>query len=249
MAQVPIMMSGSDEINPLAVNYSSIPDLGGTEIRSYGANFNFGLPIKESIVGFSLGYQNLDFSFNETTNLIDLSAFENMQVIRSSISFMKPIKDELRFVLSVGTSIMSNFGDGISSEDFVFNAIIGAMKKWGNEERNTTLLLGAFYGTQFGEPTLLPAISLSQKLNQHWSYSLGLPATGLNYKINEKNRLSLLASPQGIFGNNSNLQAVEGNRTITNTKLQFNGIKTRLAYQFRFQKNLAFFITFLRQNI
>ena len=144
-------------------------------------------------------------------------------------------------MLSGGTSLISNFSSGISSEDFVFNAMVGVVKKWGDDERNSTLMVGAFYGTQLGEPTLLPAVSFSQKLNAHWSYSLGLPVTGINYRVNEKHQFALLASPQGIFGNNPSEERVEGNRTITNTKLQFNGINTRVSYQFKFTKHLALF--------
>jgi len=241
MAQTPLMLGGSEEIQPLSINYLSIPDLGGTEVTNYGANLSFGLPVKKGLLGFSLAYQNFDFAFSESTNIIDLSSYENMQVLRGSVSFIKPLKNSLSFMVSGGTSLMSNFGNEVSSEDFVFNATIGVVKKWGDHERNSTLLLGAFYGTQLGEPTVLPAISFSQKLNPHWSYSLGLPVTGINYRINEKHRFSLLASPQGIFGNNSNAVRVEGNRTITNTKLQFNGVNTRLSYQFRFTKHLALF--------
>ena len=240
-AQTPLMLGGGDEIQPASLNFLSIPNLGGTEITNYGANLTFGFPVKKSIVGFSLAYQNFDFSFSESTNTIDLSSFENMQVLRGNVSLIKPLKNSFSFMLSAGTSLMSNFDNGISSEDFVFNAIVGVVKKWGDDERNSTLLIGAFYGTQLGEPTLLPALSFSQKLNEHWSYSLGLPVTGVNYRINENHRFALLASPQGIFGNNSTEVRVDGNRSITNTKLQFNGINTRISYQFRFTKHLAFF--------
>ncbi|MDT0606801.1 DUF6268 family outer membrane beta-barrel protein [Croceitalea rosinachiae] len=239
--QAMLMLGNREELNPVGINFSSIPNLGGTEVTSYGANLNFGIPLKKGLIGLSLGYQNHDFVFSESTNLIDLSSFENIQVIRSNVSYMVPLKDSLNFILSAGTSLMSNFGDGLSSEDFVFNAIIGALKRWGNNERNSALLIGALYGTQFGEPTLLPAISFNQKLNEHWGYSLGLPVTGVNYQINEKHRLSFLVSPHGIFGNNSNEERVEGNRLLSNTKIQFNGINTRISYQFKFTKYLAFF--------
>lgn len=239
--QAMLMPGNTEEFNPVSINYSFIPDLGGTEVTNYGVNLNFGIPLKKGLVGLSMGYQRLDFDFGESTNLVNLSSYETMQVIKSSASYIIPLKDSLNFIISAGASLMSNFGDGLSSEDFLFNAIVGGLKRWGNYEKNSTLLIGALYGTQFGQPTLLPAISFNQKINEHWSYSLGLPVTGVNYRINNGHRFSLLASPQGIFGNNSNEERVEGNRTITNTKLQFNGINTRITYQFKFTKYLAFF--------
>ncbi|MEN1785187.1 MAG: DUF6268 family outer membrane beta-barrel protein [Bacteroidota bacterium] len=240
-AQNMMLMGGSDEFVPLAINYTAIPDLGGTTVTNYGTDLTLGFPVKKSMMAFSLGYQNFDFTFEETTNVIDLSAFENMQVFRGGISYIKPLSNNWRLMLSGGAAIMSNLEGDLNSEDFVFNAIVGALKKWGNEERNTTLLIGAFYGTQFGEPTLLPAFSLRQKLNDHWSYSIGLPITGLNYRINDRHRFALQLTPQGIFGNNSQEERVTGNRTLSNTKLQFNGITTRLSYQYRFTKYIALF--------
>lgn len=241
MAQNFPMMVSDGEISPISLNFTSIPDLGGNDVSSYGANLNVGLPLKKNFIGLSLGYQNFDFTFGESTNRIDLSAFENIQVFRTGLSFIRPLNGSLRFLISGGAAIMSNLDGDLSSNDLVFNAIIGAIKSWGDDSRKSSLLIGAFYGTQLGEPTLLPAISFRQRLNDRWSYSLGIPVTGITYNMGQRHRLALQASPQGIFANNSSLARVEGNRTITNTKLQFNGITTRLFYQYRFAKNLALF--------
>lgn len=238
--QAPFLLGNPGEFEPIGINYARIPDLGGTEVNNYGLNLNLAKPVGKGILGFGLGYQYYDFVFNESTNVIDLSTYENMHLIRSNVSYIRPLKNRWGIMVSAGTTLMSNLGDGITSEDFVFNAILGVTKRWGDFERNSSLLIGAFYGTQLGEPTVLPAVSFRQKLNEHWSYSLGIPITGLTYQINKKHRLALLASPQGIFANNSNEVAVDGNRTLTNTKLQFNGINTRLSYRYLFTKNLAF---------
>ena len=240
LAQIPIAQGNAQEVEPIRINYGVIPDLGTTEVTYYGLNISFPKRIGKSALIFGVGYQYYDFTFNESTNVVDLSSYANMHMVRSNISYVRPLKNSWGIMISVGTSLMSNFGDGISAEDFVFNAILGVTKKWGDNTRNSNLLVGAFYGTQFGEPTVFPALSFNQKLNEHWSYSLGIPVTGLTYNINTKHRLAVLASPQGIFGNNSNTVAVDGNRTLANTKLQFNGINTRLTYRYLFTKNLAF---------
>lgn len=237
--QAPFLLGNPGEVEPISLNYGQLPDLGGTEIANYGLNFNFARPLGKGVLGIGLGYEYLDFSFSEATNVIDLSTYENMHTVRSNLSYVRPLKNRWGVIISAGTSLMSNLGDGVTTEDFVVNAILGFTKRWGDFERNSSLLFGAFYGTQLGEPTVLPAVSFRQKLNEHWSYSLGIPITGINYQINPKHRISLLASPQGFFGNNSNEVAVDGNRTLTNTKLQFNGINTRLSYRYLFTKNIA----------
>ena len=239
-AQIPIGAGNSQKLEPLSINYGVIPDLGNTEVANYGLNVSIPKRLGKGVMIIRLGYQHFDFTFNESTNVVDVASYQNMHTVRTSISYLRPLENSWGILFSGGTSLMSNFGDGISGEDFVFNAILGFTKNWGDTNRNSNLLVGAFYGTQFGEPTVFPALSFNQKLNAHWSYSLGIPVTGITYTINPKHRLSVLASPQGLYGNNSNTIAVDGNRTLTNTKLQFNGINTRISYRYLFTKNLAF---------
>ncbi len=238
-AQMPII-TPPGEIQPISFEYGSLPDLGGTEITNYRVNLNMVQPLGKSSIGFTIGYQYFDFVFNESTNVIDLATYEHMHVARVGLFYIRPLENSWGLLFSGGTSLMSNLGDGITSEDFVFNAIGAVTKRWGNFDRNTVLMLGVLYGTQFGEPAILPVASLRQKLNEHWSYSLGLPITGINYKINDRHLFMASLIPEGLFGNNSNEVPAEGNRTLTNTKLQFNGINASLAYRFRFAKNLAF---------
>lgn len=238
-AQMP-MMQDPGEVELAGISYGYLPDLGGTEIQNYNVNLNLAKPIGKNIIGLGLTYRYFDFTFDESTNILDLSSYENMHVVRTNLLFIRPLKNEWTMMVSAGPTLMSNFANGVSSEDIVVNALGAFSKKWGNFDRNTVLMLGVLYGTQFGEPMILPAVLLRQKLNQHWSYSFGLPITGINYRINDRHRISALVSPEGLFGNNSNEVAVDGNRILTDTKIQFNGINTRLLYRYRFTKHLAF---------
>ncbi|MET1260628.1 DUF6268 family outer membrane beta-barrel protein [Flagellimonas sp. DF-77] len=229
---------GAEELNPIKLDYGIMPDIGDTEITTYGLQLNFGKPLKKGALAFSLGYRHYDFDFNRSTNTIDLEPFEAMEVVRANVSWIGELGTSTRFVLSAGTALMSNLEDGLSSDDFVFNALAGIIKQW----PNSRLLVGVAYGTQFGEPTLLPAISFSQTLGPKWQYSIGLPQTGISFRPNDRSWLALLASPQGIYGNNSGTIRAEGNQVLTNSKIQFNGLNTRLFYQYRFTEQLAFFI-------
>jgi|GEM_PF-5693731 len=237
-AQIPFVQEPG-EVELAGINYGYLPDLGGTEINNYDVNLNLARPVGRSILGLGLTYRYFDFTFNESTNALDLSTYENMHVIRTNLLFLRPLKKEWTLMLSAGPTLMSNFANGISSEDIVVTALGALTKKWGDINRNTILMVGVLYGTQFGEPRVLPAVLLRQKLNQHWSYSFGLPITGIHYRVNDRHRISALVSPEGLFGNNSDEVAVDGNRVLTDTKIQFNGINTRLLYRYRFTKNLA----------
>ncbi len=238
--QMAMLMGNPREVEPLSVDYGVIPDLGGTEIARYQIGAMFGKKLGKGRLGIGVGYQYLDFTFDETTNLLDVSSYAQMHIIGTNVSYLRPLKNNWGLIVMGGASIMSNLDDGITGEDFVFNTLIGANKQWGDHNKGSSLLFGLLYGTQFGEPTILPAVAFRQQLNERWSYSLGLPITGINFQFHPKHRLSALASPQGIFGNNSSEVAVDGNRILKDTKLQFNGINTRLAYRYHFAKHLAF---------
>ncbi|MEM6893894.1 MAG: DUF6268 family outer membrane beta-barrel protein [Bacteroidota bacterium] len=238
--QMAMLMGNPQEVEPLSIDYGVIPDLGGTEIERYQIGAMFGKRLGKGQFGIGVGYQYLDFTFDETTNLLDVSSYAQMHIIGTNVSYVRPLKNNWGLIVMGGASIMSNLDDGITGEDFVFNTLIGANKRWGDHSKGSSLLFGLLYGTQFGEPTILPAVSFRQQLNERWSYSLGLPITGINFQFHPKHRLSALASPQGIFGNNSSEVAVDGNRILKDTKLQFNGINARLAYRYHFAKHIAF---------
>lgn len=239
-AQIPIM--GGPDIDIGGINYSNVPDLGGVEVINYGADFSFAKPLSKGMLGFRLNYQNFDFSFDQSTNIIDTSSYENMNLIGASIFYRLPLKNSWSVIASVGSNMISNFEGDITSEDFVFNAIGMLSKRWGDQERNSVLSFGILYGTQFGQPTLLPVASFRQKLNAHWSYTLGLPITGINFQINKKNRLSFSLRPQGIYGNNSGTVAFQANNTLENSKLQFNALRAGLSYRYKFTSFLSVLI-------
>lgn len=236
-AQIP-PIGTPGEVDLAGVEYGIFPELGNTEVNYFGTNFTVAKPIGKGVLGLGVRYQNFDFSFDEATNQLDFSSYETAHAIRLILFYRLRLKNSWSVLTSLGPSLMSNFANGINSEDFVANAIVMLSKRWGNQERNSSLSFGAFYGTQFGEPTVFPALSFNQKLNEKWSYSIGLPATGVSYQINELSRVSLRAQPQGIFANNSS-EVLVNNDLLTNTKLQFNGFGLGLVYRHRLAKFLV----------
>ncbi len=236
-AQIP-PIGNPGEVDLAGVEYGVFPELGNTEVNYFGANFNFGKPIGKGVLGLGLRYQNFDFSFDEATNQLDFSSYENAHAIRFNLFYRLRLKNSWSVLASLGPSLMSNFEGGINSEDFVANAILLLSKRWGDQKRNSSLSFGVFYGTQFGEPTIFPALSFRQQLNEKWSYSIGLPVTGISYQINERSRISFRAQPQGIFANNSS-EVMVNNDLLTNTKLQFNGFGLGLVYRHRLAKFLV----------
>ena len=227
-----MLMMGGDEFEIGGVNYSNVPNLGDTEVTNFGADGGLARPFGKGFLGIRINYQNFDFSFNESTNIIDFSTYENMNLVQANVFYRRPLKNSWSMTISFGSSLISNLEGDISTEDFVINTIGLLSKKWGDRGRHSVLSFGALYGTQFGQPTLLPVVSFRQKLNEQWSYSIGLPITGINYKINKKNRLSFTLQPQGIYGNNSGEVLFESG-TLTNSKLQYNALRTGISYRYK----------------
>ncbi|GAB5400135.1 MAG: hypothetical protein Aureis2KO_17200 [Aureisphaera sp.] len=237
-AQMPNMASG--DIDILTSEFGLVPDLNGTSIETIGVQGNLMKPIKKGMFGVSIGYKQYKLSYDEMPAVVSLHTYDKFQQIRTNLIYRRELKNNWGLMLSAGVNLTSNFEDGISTEDLVYTGIAAFTKRWGDWNRNTTLMFGALYGTQFGEPMVLPMISFSQRLNDQFSYSIGLPLTGLFYTIDKMHSISAYARPEGFFGNNSATVFVsDPGRFVTNSKLQYNIVKTGISYRYRFTKYLS----------
>lgn len=239
--------SGSqDEFELAKAGFNNITDLGGAEIRSLEAKINVLKPLKNLVLNVGLGYGITEIDFNRTNVPFEVTGFNTIHNLRTTLSLIKPLKKKWVLIGSFSPTISSNLEKSIGSEDFIFNTAVMAIKKWKTKNHDATLRLGLLYGTPFGQPRTIPIISYQSQLNHRWSYSLGLPITELSYLFNSKHQLSFQLRPEGFFANNSGILTIT-NEEFIHTKLQYNGIRAGLNYVFRFAKN--FEVDFSAGNI
>ncbi len=192
------------------------------------------------ILEFGVGYSYNKFLFAESEPALNFSSFQQMQSIRANLAYRRPLKNRWMLGISFGPTLTSNFENGIVGEDFIWNSMISATKIWGDSEKNSALIVGLGYGSLLGEPQLLPIIAFRSKINEKYSYSIGLPSTGFHYTPNTRNRISIELKPEGYFGNNSDTLFVENTGgTITNAKLRIISISAGINYQYKIQPNFS----------
>ncbi|MEO9871951.1 DUF6268 family outer membrane beta-barrel protein [Ekhidna sp.] len=228
-----------DGIDIAGLDAGYLPDIGGHSVTNYGANLNFMKPLSTWMIGFGVNYEYLQFDFDESDINTDLSTYEQIHSIRTNFFIRKPLKNNWSIMISVGPNLMSTLDDGIGSEDIIVNTLGAVSKRWGDFNKNTTLMIGVLYGSQLGRPTIIPTINLRRKVNEKLSFSIGIPMTGIDYRIDDKNRLSLSMRPQGVYANNPNPVLVENGEVLENTKLRFNGFNAELSYRRKLSKNIS----------
>ncbi len=218
--------------------YSIIPDLGDTSVEKYTLNLNLGKRFKKrGTFGVGVSYNYYDFMFNNASLDFDAHSYENIHTIRARFFFKYFINTTWSANVMFAPIVSSNFEGGLSHEDVIISSAVTLSKSWSNEKTSSLFTFGIGYGIALGEPQLIPIVSFRKKVNETWSYFLGIPRTKLNYHFDQRHTLSTEASLNGLFSNISSSINFQELGSFTDTKLQYNSLDTSLNYVYQIQPN------------
>ncbi|WP_425235618.1 DUF6268 family outer membrane beta-barrel protein [Ulvibacterium sp.] len=223
--------------------YGLIPSLGDTNLEKYVFSLNAIKNLNSGKLQLGLDYLAHTFSFYNSSAAIGTDSYDKTHTIQPEIGYYQNLGSNWAISVSLDPTLSSNFKNGPSSEDFIFNWSASFSKKWENGDFPLSLALGLGRGTFFGEPTLFPLLSLEGKIADKWKYILGFPYTEVTYIINEKHSLSSKAIMSGIYANNSETVSVNGLENLEHTKLAYSGIDLGLEYNYYMSSG---FITIVR---
>nr|WP_246615739.1 DUF6268 family outer membrane beta-barrel protein [Aquimarina litoralis] len=220
------------------MEYGIIPNVGDTQIEKYAFNLNFGSQLGKNVFGFGFSYTLYDFLFKKDSFIdLDLTDYEKIQDIQLRLFYRYKINDSWSGNIIFSPSLSSNFKGNISGNDLLINSIVSISKRWGNYKKQAILRFGLSFGTGLGRPQLLPAISFRKTINQNWSYSIGIPETGIDYNFRERNTISIKATFDSLYGNASSSVTFPDSGSLTNTKLLYTSLNTGFQYNYRIQPN------------
>ena len=185
------------------LEYSMAPGIGDVDLEKYNVSFRASFKLKKGLLAAGLTYNNHSFNFYGTNSDFDKTVFENMHTLSAHIAYKRPLNPKWSISAAMAPMLSSNFNEDISNEDFVMNGSLAFIRSWGHEKRVSQLTMGIGYGTLFGEPRAFPLISFENKVNEHWSYSLGIPRTGLAYSFSERHTIRAKVSTIGLYANSS----------------------------------------------
>ncbi len=218
--------------------YGVMPNVGETNIEKYTLNLNLGKKFtKVGTIGFGVSYNAYDFMFNNASNVLDASAYENIHDLKLGVEYRYDINTSWSANLMFSPTISSSLSESISEEDLILSSWATLSKSWGNKNKQASLAFGVGYGPYFGKPQVIPIISFRKKINERWDYTLEVPRVNLSYRINERHEISSEGIFKGLFGNVSSEVDVPEVGSLQNTKLQYNSLDIGLKYKYRIQPN------------
>ncbi len=235
---IQIMWSQNPNTEIAGFEYTTIPNVGDTGIEKYTLNLNLGKRFKKrGTVGVGVSYTYYDFMFNNASLDFDALSYENIHTIKSRFFFKYFINTTWSANVMFAPMLSSNFEGSLSHEDVIISSAVTLSKSWSNEKASSLFTFGIGFGTALGAPQLIPIVSFKKKVNETWSYSLGVPRTEINYHFDSRHTLSTTASFNGLFGNISSTVDFQDLGSFVDTKLQYNSLDTSLDYRYRIQPN------------
>ncbi|GAB5475091.1 MAG: hypothetical protein Mars2KO_31900 [Maribacter sp.] len=212
--------------------YSLVSGIGDTDLRTYNLDLGFRYEQGRKTFAFTLGYTDHRFFYFGSSTGFDESAFEKFHTVRPQFSYTRSFGKSWSVNATMAPTLSSNFAQGIDAEDFIPLGGISLSKTWGEENKISRLTFGTEHGILFGRPQWYPILSLGQKLNDTWSYVLGIPETRIAYAFNDRHTLRARAVLFGTYANNSRTLLYTDLGELTHTKLSFNGTDIGLEHNY-----------------
>ncbi|WP_299362580.1 DUF6268 family outer membrane beta-barrel protein [Winogradskyella sp.] len=187
------------------IEYSFIPssrsDDQYTRLR---AVLNYPIKIKDKdylVVGgeYNRIILNLEEDYPFNTDQLN-----RLHIIDLSLGYTFKCKNDWRLGLNINPRIASTLTNSITSEDLFLNGGIFAIKDRTDAKdikRPYRLVLGLTYNTTAGIPYPLPFVSYFRRINEHWSFNVGVPKSNLKYTFNAHSVLQAFAALDGYFAN------------------------------------------------
>jgi hypothetical protein len=224
------------------LEYSFIPkNKSEDEYTRIRALVNFPIEIKEDsyfIIGaeFNQIYLNLKDNYPFDTSLL-----ETITVIDLNFAYTYKMNDDWRVAYSISPRLASTLNMKITNSDFFLNGGVFFIKdrtKAKDLIKPYRLILGLTYNTTTGVPFPLPLVSYFRKMNEKWSYTIGVPKMNLKYAINQNKSVQSFVGLDGYFAHLQRPTAING-QEVDNISLSL--LIAGLGYEHQFTKHLVWF--------
>lgn len=201
--------------------------------------FNYPTKIKEDayfITGFE--YNRIILNLRDDYPF-DTSALETLTILDVNLAYTFKMNPKWRIGFKLSPRIASTLNKKITGDDLFLNGGIYFIKDRTKEiTKPYRLILGLTYNTTAGIPFPLPLISYFRKVNEKWTYSLGVPKMNIKHLIKKKHAIQAFASLDGYFAHLQRPTMVQ-NQRVDNISLSV--AVTGLGYEYFFTKHLVWY--------
>lgn len=237
------MQFANAQLTDLArLEYSYIPK-NNSEDSFDRFRFLLNYPIKTSedcylIVGGEYSRMTLNL---EDGYPFQASNLRRLHVIDLNVGYTFKVSEKWRLGAKISPRIASTLRRELSGDDLFLNGGVYAINdrtKDENTKKPYRLILGLTYNSTTGIPLPLPFVSYYRRVNENWSFNLGVPKTNVKYFFNEKNIVQTFVGIDGYFANMQDALEVNGNLADS---VSLSVILAGIGYEHYFTKNLVWY--------
>ena len=192
-------------------------------------------------------YKNGNFMYNDDAPFT-VDNLEHFQSYTFSLGYTFKMNEEWRFGVEGEIEATSNFETSkLMNEDLEYTASVYFIKSKKSETdiKSWRLILGSRYSTATSFPFPLPIVNYHKRVDEKWSYTLGVPKTNLRYFLDEKSDFQVYVTVDGFYANIQEKFNPNGSGSL-NGKLAQNismtTVLSGLGYELRFSKYFSFYI-------
>jgi len=176
-------------------------------------------------------------------NLEDDYAFSTQQlkklhIIDLSLAYTFKSSSKWRFGFKINPRIASTLTKQLTLDDMFLNggAYVIKDRTDADIEKPYRLILGLTYNTTAGVPFPLPFIMYYRRVNDQWSYNVGVPKSNLKYFFNEKNMLQTFVGLDGYYAHLQESTEIAGKKV---DHISLSVAVGGLGYEYCFTKHLV----------
>ncbi len=183
----------------------------------------------------------------------DTSLLKTISIIDLNIAYTFKTSGKWRFGVKLSPRIASTLTTAITRDDIFINGGVFAINDRTKDESSKKpyrLILGLTYNATTGLPFPLPFVSYFRRINEDWSFAIGVPKSNIKYFFNEKNIIQTFVSLDGYFAHLQEPSVVQGKK-VDNISLSV--VVGGLGYEHLFSKHLVAYLytgyTFRLNNV
>ncbi|NNE31704.1 MAG: hypothetical protein HKN40_04990 [Winogradskyella sp.] len=225
------------------LEYSFIPkSKSEDQYTRLRALFNYPIETSEDSYFIVGGEYNRVILNLEDSYPFDTSLLETVNIIDLNIGYTFKTSEKWRLGFKISPRIASTLTQSITQDDIFINGGVFAINDRSKDEsakRPYRLILGLTYNTTTGLPIPLPFVSYERRINEMWSFALGVPKTNVKHYVNKKNTLQAFASVDGYFAHLQEPSLVLG-KQVDNISLSV--VVGGLGYEYKISKYLYAYI-------
>lgn len=202
---------------------------------------NIPIPVREKkdyiVLGAEYNTYDYDISQSAFPNSMDIN---NFSVVDINLAYVYEWNKDWKIIGVVTPRWASTFTDGLERNDFTLNFTAGGYKEIKDVDKPYRLIIGISYNSTSPVRVPWPFIYYEKRFHPKWSYTVGLPKTGMKFFTKKEHFFQTELFLDGYYVNIQNDISLSNNniaKDISQTALLLT-----IGYQYKFTKDISAYL-------